>query len=265
VRIAVYTCATDSHLPTWVPNNRQDLAIDFLLFTTNSKTTAKGWKTRQIPSSRELDPYRITRLAKAMPHRFLDDYDLSVYVDSNVKPQSSWLSNIVNLMGPKVIGLFSRGYLLEHEFAKVAQRRYDDLVTLERQYATYKYLSGSVLTREVQWGGLIVRRHLDDDCKRFGERWWENIVRFSRRDQLSLPLALEEIAAERRVIWAEEFNGILDILPKPAKSVEYLFGEPYEKLVPRSFFSREAHLEREVTQLRRILKSKLISQIRGNH
>lgn len=265
MRIAVYTCATESHLPAWVPNNRQDLAIDFLLFTTNSKAAAKGWETRKISSSRELDPYRITRLAKAMPHRFLEDYELSVYVDSNVKPQSGWLSNIVNLMGSKVIGLFSRGYLLEQEFSKVAQRRYDDLLTLERQYATYKYLSGSVLTREVLWGGLIVRRHFDDECMRFGERWWENIIRFSRRDQLSLPLAIEEIAVKRRVFWAEEFSGILDILPKPAKSVEYLLGEPSQNLVPRSFFSREAHLEREVTQLRRILKSKLINQIRGKN
>ena len=261
MKIVVYSCATESYVPAWEPDSPEGIDIDWILFTNNSTNAANGWKTVELSSSRELDIYRSTRLPKAMPHRFLEGYELSVYIDSNVKPKPSWLSKIPDLIGTKTIGVFSRGYDLKREFSKVGERRYEDRLTLERQYAAYKGLSGSVLSKEVFWGGVIVRRHLNEECIRFGERWWENILRFSRRDQLSMPVALEEIRQSQVISWPERFDEVLEILPKPAKSIEYLLGEPNESWAPRSKLSRESYLELETVALRRLLKSKLMKRI----
>ena len=38
-------------------------------------------------------------------------------------------------------------------------------------------------------GGFLFRRHADPLVQRTMERWWEHVLRYSRRDQLSLRIA----------------------------------------------------------------------------
>ena len=43
------------------------------------------------------------------------------------------------------------------------------------------------------WGGILARRHNDADCKQAMELWFSLVLKHSRRDQLSLPLALRAL------------------------------------------------------------------------
>lgn len=253
MRGVVYTYADSQHVPEWRPSSEQTRQFDWILFTNDRSITLEGWDVRSLTFSPEIGHYRTTRIPKLLPHRFLESYDFSIYVDANVAPQISWLSNIDKRMGSKVIGLAPRGYTVRHEFKKVAERRYDDLATIERQYAAYLDSPGSLLDLGVRWGGCIVRRHLDHECIKFGERWFENVLRFSRRDQLSLPIALQEIEPSRILSLTGPTNSFVDFFPKPVKTDEYRLGEKTVKLAPRSLLARQTYLEQEVIFLRKAL------------
>jgi hypothetical protein len=40
---------------------------------------------------------------------------------------------------------------------------------------------------------FLVRRHGDDHLRRFGERWFEHVLRYSRRDQISFPFVARKL------------------------------------------------------------------------
>jgi Protein of unknown function (DUF616) len=82
-RRVVYTClfGFSEHFNDF--RYRRD-GIDFICFTDDPTLRSKFWSMRRVPR-RELDPARMAKRIKALPHRSLPEYDWSLYIDNTVR------------------------------------------------------------------------------------------------------------------------------------------------------------------------------------
>jgi len=68
---------------------------------------------------------------------------------------------------------------------------------LQEQINAYSSHYPNILLQQPVWGGVLARRHNDPDCIASMNMWFANILRYSRRDQLSLPVALSKLKPEQ--------------------------------------------------------------------
>lgn len=82
-------------------------------------------------------------------------------------------------------------HLIE-EFAAVYQSSLDDPNRIN-EFLNYIFeYFPNLLNTSTYWGGIIARRHNDTEVIKAMENWWNLVLRFSRRDQLSLPLVMHQ-------------------------------------------------------------------------
>ncbi len=83
----LYTVITDDYDHIFPPMMDQP-GWDMICFTDNPDAQSGFWQVRPLPELPELsglehDPVRRARLVKILPHRFLQEYEYSVYIDAN--------------------------------------------------------------------------------------------------------------------------------------------------------------------------------------
>jgi len=127
---------------------------------------------------------------KILPHRYFGEYKYSMWVDGNIKVFGDIKSlvqrymknyDIVALAHP----LESLGIkvLIFDEFKVCIDQKFGNVLDVKRQMLDYKNDNCSDIP--VLAGGVIIRKHNVESIKNFGERWWEEIKKYSIRDQLS--------------------------------------------------------------------------------
>lgn len=62
-----------------------DKELDYICFTDNRELHSDIWKIRVIENAENLDNTRLARKHKILCHRFLPEYDYSVYVDGKIQ------------------------------------------------------------------------------------------------------------------------------------------------------------------------------------
>jgi hypothetical protein len=172
-----------------------DSAIDFICITDDPELESDSWQIRIVQPAIATDPARSSRYPKICPHRFLADYDVSLYIDNAVlltRPPEE----IVTALLPDGAGLAAvehsfRETVLD-EFREVAKLGYEAPWVCYEQLEHYRQSHPDLLTMKPLIGGVLIRRHMHRDVIAAMELWWFNVLRFSRRDQLSLRVALEE-------------------------------------------------------------------------
>ena len=101
----------------------------------------------------------------------------------------------------------------------------------------------AALAARVIWGGVIARMHLEPDCIQAMETWYAHVLRYSRRDQLSLPLAVNSMPpTSLRLIEADNFENAFLSWPtnssKPDRYFEYSKSRVRKLKKLKSLFSR---------------------------
>lgn len=194
-KIVVYTCITGGYdnvlEPTLVTPG-----VDYICFTDDPSLKSKTWKFRPIPN--ELLAYskvKQQRAIKIMPHRYLPEYDISVWVDGAVIVKG----NIKDYL--KTLDLNQYSVLIpEHPARKCIYKEKDACVkigkikgdeiklaeTQMKRYKDEKFPSDYGLVQT----NIVVRRHNDDYSKNLMEKWWSELKDYSHRDQLSFNYAL---------------------------------------------------------------------------
>jgi len=143
------------------------------------------------------DSPRSSRHPKANPHLYFQNYTRSIYVDSSVKllsdPKHLW-----NRLVPKpeiLLGSIYHSFhftMLEEIMAVSALGFEDNSVILRYLDFAEKEFPAYLNARPI-WGGVLARRHNTTEVKHSMENWYSQIVNFSRRDQLSLPVSLRSL------------------------------------------------------------------------
>lgn len=192
-RIAVYTCITggyDSAPTIYVfPDN-----VDYFIFTDSETYDSNlGWKNREIPNHiKEYSNVVINRYLKMHPHILFPDYKYSVYVDGNVSIYTD-VTEFINKISDHGCGIAIhthdvRDCVYDEIAATYAGRRENP----ERLKMHEKYLVNEKMP--AHYGllqcNVIARTHNNDKCKLIMEEWWEEYMKYSKRDQISLPHVL---------------------------------------------------------------------------
>lgn len=136
------------------------------------------------------DPRRNSRIYKLLPHLYTDT-EYSIWVDGNIR----LLKSPEELVGK---------YLKEHDMAVFkhptrdciydeaivcAKRNLDNIETIIEQ-AQYYEDRGFAKNKGLAECNIIMRRHTPQVVA-FNNEWWAQYSRFSRRDQISFPVAVD--------------------------------------------------------------------------
>jgi hypothetical protein len=159
--------------------------VDFICFSDRDYANS-DWKIIVVPPEFEDDNLNAKRF-KILPHKYLRSYDASVFVDANTYLYGN-LEELVNFyLHNSDFAMFKhpdRDDLYKEVAAIIGHRRHspEALVTQIKEYFNLGLPSNSGLVE----GSFIWRKHNNEVINKFMEEWWSHILKYSKRDQLSL-------------------------------------------------------------------------------
>lgn len=197
-KLVVYTVLVGDGfaLPDTVPA----AGVDYICFTDNPNLESNGWTLKAISPLFPSDLIRSSREHKIRPHRYLRDYRRSLYIDTRVQ-----LTDDPNLIWGQLMrdervsfGGFHHSFResVAAEFRSVLDLNLDDPGRVKELQKMYETHFPNVLQQRPVWGGILARRHNTNECIDAMEIWFAHVLRYSRRDQLSLVLALASMPRE---------------------------------------------------------------------
>lgn len=195
-RIAIYTSITGGYDRLLQPHV-VDEGFDFICFVGRGEKRCDRdgvWEIRELAFEAE-SPQLVSRYAKMHPHVLLPDHEASVWIDGNIEILDGSLYEAARqklASGETYCGVPhpSRDCVYE-EAKKCRDMRYISYLKLLAIWATL-FLHGVPRHAGMMENNLIFRRHNDPVIVRFDELWWERVVHFCRRDQLSFLWTVRE-------------------------------------------------------------------------
>ena len=191
--LAIYTVLTGEKEPLGNPIGRlqsieTNLSIDFICFTDNPDLKSNVWQCR-VFDTHCLPPEKSSRRPKALPHEYLADYDYSLYMDNICElkrlPNCSDLLEALDADYVYRVFKHSTRTVLAEEALAISSLGYDTAENLINQLDNYvQYLPLQLIT-PLNTCTVLLRQHNHLQVIRHGRMWWEHILNFSKRDQMS--------------------------------------------------------------------------------
>jgi GT2 family glycosyltransferase len=187
-KIVIYTAVTGGYDlledPEYVVPN-----CDYIAFS-DTQIDCKIWQIRPL-NYIENDPSRTARFIKLHPHIYFPNYEISIWTDANISFAGDPKQFIDSLGSDGVMALFPHPHrnCVYVEGLECIERLKDDEVIIKKQLAKYRTLDFQ--DQAGLWEtGVLIRKHLDSKCRKLMTSWWNEILLGSRRDQISLPVAM---------------------------------------------------------------------------
>lgn len=195
-RIVVFTAIAGGY-DRLLPHERLEDGVDYVAFSDVPIPDAGLWQVRPMDYWHP-DAVRMARYVKAHPHKYFPEHDVAIWVDANVVIRGE--------LGPYLRRLHDGGQpiagiphplrdCLYAESDVIVKAGIDKSGRVERQMQAYRELGFPARH------GLIETNFLLTDLRHPGSRkamdgWWEQMEKYSHRDQLSLNF----------VLWANRFG-----------------------------------------------------------
>ena len=196
-KIVVFTCITGHYdrLRPFLNQSEETLQkVDFICFTDDEIPNASslGWKILPIPQELDgLSNVKKQRMVKICPHKWLREYDLSVWVDGSFQICGDIL-DFMRQYDLDKCSLYTRIHPTRNCIYKEAEACVilgkDRRSVVERQISKYKsenYPRNIGLAET----GIILRKHNDLKCQMLCNVWASEVLVGSHRDQLSFNYA----------------------------------------------------------------------------
>ena len=186
-RFVIYTAIANGYdFLRPAPKNLPD--VDFICFTDDvGNKMRKGWTLRAFPQSQGLDHTRKCRNVKLRPHLYLSDYKYTLWIDANilVKPGvKNYISDFI--ISQNTLATFKhpfRNCIYEEAMVCKKENRDDhssiDKLTIYLRSKKYPQNLGLIESN------VLFRSTHDNLLTSAMEMWWEMVLKFSKRDQLS--------------------------------------------------------------------------------
>jgi len=183
----IYTCLTGGYDVLEDPKVVSE-DFNYICYTDDDTLTSDIWEFRKIPEKLSgLSNQLKNRYIKINAHEFFPDYDLSIYIDSNVE-----LKKDVNELLNKYCG-DGDVFFYKHPSRKCIYDEMDAVLRIKKdkpenvnpQRERYKK-EGYPEKNGLSQNNIIIRRHNTENCKKLMTTWWEELGRGSYRDQLCL-------------------------------------------------------------------------------
>ena len=173
-----------------------------VIFTDNQDLTLPGVEVIHDPLD-GLDPARASRRAKLRPHAYFPDAEWSIWLDNKSRllmPPAQILETIQAHSDASFHAFpHFRRDCVYHEGRVICENGLDDHLPVKQRLATYR-AEGLPERLGLIEGHFMLRRHNDPLLMRFGDRWMEHVLRYSRRDQLSFPYLAHKLALPYELI-----------------------------------------------------------------
>lgn len=210
-RIAVYTVISNAYDPLKPPITL-DPRFDYIVFSDGPITDIGVYDIRPVPYL-DAEAVRSARYVKTHPHVLLPDYDIAIWIDANILITGD-ISGIVDdfVASGKAVGAIPhplRDSLFD-EAAAVLERGKDVANRVHEQVAAYR--KRGLAPKGLIESNLMLFQLGDRKTVDLLTAWWREINQFSRRDQLSLMVALDE----HRIDWHPIFDRPLSLRTHPA-------------------------------------------------
>lgn len=186
--LVIYTVLTGSKEELQNPFPENSHGYERICFTDNPNLKSQDW-TIVLMDNHYLGAERESRLPKLLPHRFLSDFQWSLYIDNTINlttdPQEIWKhysqkeSSLICFKHPWRDCIYDEGEI-------IIACEYDDETRVREQLDFYRsqgFPSHSGLIA----GTMLLRNHLDSKVIEIQEEWFNHVLRYSKRDQLSFP------------------------------------------------------------------------------
>ena len=165
-----------------------------ICFTDNPTLTSKTWIIRHVKPVFPMDSSRSQRHIKILAHEYLPEFTSSLYIDNSIslkQDPSKFFEQHLQRHNISVPTHSYRASVLD-EFIEVAKGGLDDPARIFEQLNHYQLIDETVLRQRPQWCGMLLRHHDHPDVRRAMTIWFNHVLRYSRRDQLSFNMAMNE-------------------------------------------------------------------------
>lgn len=172
--------------------------VEYICFT-DQPFRSKTWEIVPLTSN-DLPLARISRKPKIMPHKFLEAYEYSIYIDGNILVLRNPLELVLSELSKTPMAIFDHNQTddardcvykehqaiidLYHQSGVLK----DDLTLMENHMKRYKDV-GYPKDNGLIAATVILRKHHHPEVIRTMETWWDELCAGSKRDQLSFNFA----------------------------------------------------------------------------
>lgn len=192
--IAVYTVIVANYDNlTGLPVQALAPGVRYVCFSDRPRQLVP-WEIQPFPQAL-MDPHRMSRIPKMLPHLLLPESEVSIYLDGAFTLCAPPKQMAAELLGDADIALFRHPTNKSiHDERNFYQKLHGFVpADVEAEYRRY-CASGLHVNGDFWAGGLILRRHNDKTAK-FNEIWMREFLRGSQNDQFSLYSALSTAIA----------------------------------------------------------------------
>ncbi|MFM7617147.1 MAG: glycosyltransferase domain-containing protein [Actinomycetes bacterium] len=168
---------------------RSDLR--FVCVTDDPTLTSDTWEIRVVEPAFPRDPVRSARRIKALLHEYAPEFDETLFIDNAITLRELPETVLDAALADHDLALVrhSSRATLADEFLVVADDGLDDPARVYEQFMHYSALHPAVLETRPYSAGFIARRR-SARVEATMRTWFDHQLRYSRRDQLSLNVAL---------------------------------------------------------------------------
>lgn len=163
--------------------------VKYVCFTDNPHIKSKKWEIRYVPKFAEA--WQMVKLYKILPHRYFPEYDTSLWIDASFLIKRD-LSKLVVEFQRNASIMFIPHYdriCAYEEAAACLCSGLDEKTKILNQICAYRK-EGFPENYGLPCGGFIARNHNDENVIKAMDMWYEEICKYSKRDQISLPYVL---------------------------------------------------------------------------
>ncbi len=182
---------------------------DYICFS-NDFTPPKNsiWQLYPIPFQSK-NKVTLSRFAKLNPHKILEKYQYSLWVDGNVGLRGNYAYS-------RILELIDKGVLVSMPKHPFRDCTYDEArlcirIGKEKKNIIHKQIEKLKSENFPEnlglfEGNIIFRNHMHKKIVEFDEAWWEEFQNYSKRDQLSLRYVLWKNEITCVPFFEEEYN-----------------------------------------------------------
>lgn len=188
----IYTCIVGNYTnlldPLYVDSN-----CDYICFSNSiSQKQNSIWQIRKIPYSNS-DRTRMSRFVKLNPHKVLQEYDFSFWIDANIRIKGSFIQDkfselILSDSNLSIIKHPIRNCTYDEAEICIADGR--DKKSKINEQINFLRQEGFPRNFGLFENNLIFRKHKQKAIVELDDAWWQIYLQYTKRDQLSLPYLL---------------------------------------------------------------------------
>lgn len=221
-RVVVYT-AISGNFDDLIQHTYISKDFNYVCFTDQQVGDPGIWEIRPL-EDRNLDRVRSAKYYKILPDQFFEDYEYSVWIDGNIDV-------LTNELEVRIEELIQAGSILSaskhferdciYQEANICMLYgIDDPDIIDAQVHYYRS-KGFPEHDGLFEMNIIFRKHNDQHLTAMMQDWWEMIVKFSRRDQLSFIYVLRKHGITCEHMFPTNPRQIKSFLFKPHNRVIY--------------------------------------------